>query len=47
MACDPGLGHNAQDELHEGESLFGVAMQEAIVSDAAKASGEDVLQYQP
>jgi hypothetical protein len=41
------LNQNLQNQLDQGQQLFGVAMQKAIVSCAAKALGQNMLQYQP
>jgi len=41
------LYQNLQDQLNEGQQLFGLAMQEAIVSHPAKAFGQDMLQDKP
>jgi hypothetical protein len=42
-----GFYENPQDPLDQAEQLFGPAVQEAIVSDPAKAFGQDMLQDQP
>ena len=39
VAWSPGIDDDTQHELHEGELSFGVAGQEAIVSNPAKALG--------
>jgi len=33
--------------LNEGQQLFGVAMQKAVIADPAKAFGQNVLQHKP
>ena len=38
---------NVQDQLNQGQQFFGIAMQKAIVSDPAKALGQNVLQNEP
>ena len=36
-----------QDQLNQGQELFGFTMQEAIVSDPTKGFGQDMLQDKP
>lgn len=42
-----GLNQDLQDQLNQGQQLLGFAMQEAIVSEPAKAFGQDMLQDKP
>ena len=42
-----GGDHELQSELYQSQQFPGIAMQEPIIPDPAKALGQDMLQYQP
>jgi hypothetical protein len=41
------LNQSLQNELNQGQQLLCVAVQEAVVSDPAKAFGQNMLQDKP
>ncbi len=46
-SCCTGFNQDLQNHLDQRQQLFGVAMQKPIVSDAAKAFWQNVLQNHP
>ena len=41
------FNHDSQYQLDQRQQPFGITVQEAIIPDPAKASGQNVLQHQP
>jgi hypothetical protein len=46
-SCFTALNQNLKNQLNQGQQLFSLAMQKAIVSGATKAFGQNMLQDQP